>query len=177
MIQNLAEYLRIGLSGGNDLIPVSSEIRHAQAYVRIMNQRFGQKILFMYRAAPEISEHLILKTILQPLIENSIRHGFGIDATAPSASAPTIEVEIAIPEENVLTVRVSDNGSGFDENQVLSIMKDDSEEAHKHVGIHNVYQRLITFYGKNNVEASAESIPYYQNTIAFVIHEGHGQDV
>ena len=85
--------------------------------------------------------------------------------------------EIAIPEENVLTVRVSDNGSGFDENQVLSIMKDDSEEAHKHVGIHNVYQRLITFYGKNNVEASAESIPYYQNTIAFVIHEGHGQDV
>lgn len=177
MIQYLAEYLRIGLSGGNDLIPVSSEIRHAQAYVRIMNQRFGQKILFMYRAAPEISEHLILKTILQPLIENSIRHGFGIDATAPSASAPTIEVEIAIPEENVLTVRVSDNGSGFDENQVLSIMKDDSEEAHKHVGIHNVYQRLITFYGKNNVEASAESIPYYQNTIAFVIHEGHGQDV
>ncbi len=172
MIQHLAEYLRIGLSGGSDLIPVSSEIRHAQAYVRIMNQRFSQKILFMYRTAPELSEHLILKTILQPLIENSIRHGFGIDASMPSASAPTIEVEFARPEEDVLTVRVSDNGSGFDEHQVLSIMKDNSEEARRHVGIHNVYQRLITYYGEGNIEVSAESIPYYQSTIAFVIHEG-----
>jgi two-component system sensor histidine kinase YesM len=176
MIQYLAEYLRIGLSGGSDLIPVSSEIRHAQAYVRIMNQRFSQKILFMYRTAPEISEHLILKTILQPLIENSIRHGFGIDASAPSASAPTIEVEIARPEDDVLTVRVSDNGSGFDEKQVLAIMKDNSEEARRHVGIHNVYQRLITYYGEGNIEVSAESIPYYQNTIAFVIHEGRARN-
>ncbi|MGI5990613.1 MAG: sensor histidine kinase [Lachnospiraceae bacterium] len=172
MIQYLAEYLRIGLSGGRDLIPISSEIQHAQAYVSIMNQRFGQKILFLYRVAPELSSHLVLKTILQPLIENSVRHGFGIDASDPTALTPSIEVEFASPQTNILTIRVSDNGSGFDEAQVMKVMTKDSEDARHHVGIHNVYQRLITFYGKDNVTVTVESMPYYQNTIAFTIHEG-----
>ena len=48
MIQYLAEYLRIGLSNGADLIPLSNEIRHANAYMCLMNQRFGQSIRFMY---------------------------------------------------------------------------------------------------------------------------------
>lgn len=175
MIQNLAEYLRVGLSGGSDLIPISSEIRHAQAYVSIMNQRFRQAILFVCRIDPALADHLILKTILQPLIENSIRHGFGIDAASPSASAPTIEVEITSPSENILRVQVTDNGSGFDERALLKIMKDNSQEAKHHVGIHNVYQRLITFYGIDQIRVTAESIPYYQNTITFLINAAHSQ--
>jgi two-component system sensor histidine kinase YesM len=171
MIQNLAVYLRIGLSGGSDLIPISSEIQHASAYINIMNQRFGQTILFMYQIEPSLSDHLILKTILQPLIENSIRHGFGIDAQAAPIPAPTIEIHIS-EEDGNLKINVSDNGSGFDEIATKSIMVSESpSEAHKHVGIHNVYQRLITFYGKDAISVKLSSIPYYQNTIELQIRE------
>lgn len=92
MIQYLAEYLRIGLSYGADLITVNNELRHANAYIKLMNQRFGQSIIFMYQVEPGLNQHMILKTILQPLIENSIRHGFGIDAPGIPILDPTIQV-------------------------------------------------------------------------------------
>ena len=171
MIQNLAVYLRIGLSGGSDLIPISNEIQHASAYINIMNRRFGQTILFMYQIEPSLADHMILKTILQPLIENSIRHGFGIDAQAAPIPVPTIEVQIS-KADGYLIVNVSDNGSGFDEEATKKIMVAESpSEAHKHVGIHNVYQRLITFYGKDAISVKLSSIPYYQNTIELHIRE------
>ena len=80
MIQYLADYLRISLSGGADIISISNELRHINAYINIMNQRFGQTILLVHKVDPALADVKILKTILQPLVENSIRHGFGIDS-------------------------------------------------------------------------------------------------
>lgn len=175
MIQYLAEYLRIGLSGGSDIIPIPSEIRHANAYVAIMNQRFGQSILFMYKADPALNDRMILKTILQPLMENSIRHGFGIDSPGVPSSVPTIEVSFSLPEgtdSDELLLEITDNGSGFDPAEVLRIMTDLSPNAvHTHIGINNVYRRLINYYGAGRIRIDLDSIPYYRNTISIRIRD------
>ena len=168
MIQYLAEYLRIGLSYGADLITVTNELRHANAYIKLMNQRFGQSIIFMYQIGPGLNQHLILKTILQPLVENSIRHGFGIDAPGIPILDPTIQVNFSSSEE-VLTIEVIDNGSGFDVEEAEKILYASDPEALQHVGLHNVYHRLITYYGKDAVEMTLGSIPYYRNTVTIRI--------
>ena len=42
-------------------------------------------------------------------------------------------------------------------------------EALQHVGLHNVYHRLVTFYGKADVNMTLSSIPYYRNTVTIQI--------
>lgn len=169
MIQYLAEYLRIGLSYGANLIPISNELRHADVYIRLMNQRFQQSIMFLSRTPPDLGRLLIPKTILQPLLENSIRHGFGIDASGIPASVPTIEVSFRVSGQ-CLIIEVVDNGGGFDCNKVREItLGGKSGETDQHVGLHNVYRRLVTYYGEDNVRVAFRSIPYYRNEITLEI--------
>ena len=167
MIQYLAEYLRIGLSGGADVITVADELKHAFAYVRIMNQRFRKSILFTRIYDQSMGDRMILKTILQPLIENSIRHGFGIDGGGIAVASPSIEIRFHLEEEKKLIINVSDNGSGFDEEKVIKQMKKESHTVH--IGVGNVYKRLVAYYGAENISVTARSIPYYRNTISIMI--------
>lgn len=168
MIQYLAEYMRIGLSGGAVRIPLSNEIRHANAYIRLMNQRFGQSILFLYHLPPELSQHMVVKTILQPLVENSIKHGFGIDAPGLPGAVPSIEVT-ASRQDDELILRVSDNGSGFDPAALKALLSRKDDGSGGHVGLLNVYHRLTACYGEGNVRFSFDSIPYYSNTISICL--------
>ncbi len=173
MIQYLADYLRISLSGGADIISISNELRHINAYINIMNQRFGQTILLVHKVDPALADVKILKTILQPLVENSIRHGFGIDSFGIPASVPMIEISFTSPESGVISIDITDNGSGFDAQNVRQLMvSGPSAQSQPHVGVNNVYHRLITYYGKDNIEVSMESIPYYQNSIHIRIKNG-----
>lgn len=169
MIQYLAEYLRIGLSSGADLIPITNELRHASAYINIMNQRFGQSILFMYKIDPALQDQLILKTILQPLIENAIRHGLGIDSPGMQVSVPTIEVDFSRPDQQTIIVAVMDNGSGFDARQLTQSLSAELPAEGRPVGLNNVYRRLITFYGQDHIKMQFKSIPYYQNLVSIEI--------
>lgn len=165
MIQYLAEYLRIGLSYGADLITISNELRHADVYIKLMNQRFHQSIIFMYKLSSDLNQRLIPKTILQPLVENSIRHGFGIDAPGIPISVPTIEIHFHAAQDR-LSIGVIDNGSGFDAKKVEEITLGGSAgDSGGHVGLHNIYHRLVTYYGKENVQFAFSSIPYYRNEI------------
>ncbi len=169
MIQYLAEYLRIGLSYGADLITISNELRHADVYIKLMNQRFQQSIIFLYKPSPDLNQRLIPKTILQPLVENSIRHGFGIDASGIPISVPTIEISFRAVEDR-LSIGVIDNGSGFDAKTVEAITSGSHTADDKgHVGLHHIYHRLVTYYGKENVQFSFNSIPYYRNEIIISI--------
>ncbi|MDE7415538.1 MAG: histidine kinase [Lachnospiraceae bacterium] len=169
MIQYLAEYLRIGLSYGADLITISNELRHADVYIKLMNQRFQQSIIFLYKPSSDLNQRLIPKTILQPLVENSIRHGFGIDASGIPISVPTIEINF-YAVENRLSIEVIDNGCGFDVKKVEAItLGNHPGDSSGHVGLHNIYHRLVTYYGKENVQVAFNSIPYYRNEILISI--------
>lgn len=166
MIQYLVDYLRIGLSYGDDLIPISNELRHVHSYIKIMNQRFSKSIIFMYQVAPGLKETLILKTILQPLVENSIKHGFSIDGTGIPIVAPTIEIKF-FSVSDMLHIEIIDNGGGFDVKETEKILygEDDNRTVNRHVGLNNVYHRLSTYYKKENVSFELSSIPYYNNSI------------
>lgn len=170
MIQSLASYLRIGLSGGADQITIADEIRHAASYVDIMKHRFDQDIMFIHRVDPGLEDQKILKTILQPLLENSIRHGFGIDANGVPVSVPTLEVNFSSPEPHEIDVEIMDNGAGFDTTEVRHIMTSPIRgDVRTHVGINNTWLRLVSFYGEENVSVKIESIPYYRNGFLFSI--------
>ena len=76
MIQALSKYLRLSLSKGNDIVLVQDEIENVKSYMEI--QQIRNDNLFHYEIDCRINakEYLILKLILQPLVENAIKYGF-----------------------------------------------------------------------------------------------------
>ena len=174
MIQYLVEYLRIGLSYGDETITIANEIKHVHSYIKIMNQRFSESIVFMYQIAPGLEKTMILKTILQPLVENSIKHGFSIDSGGVPVASPSIEI-IFFRHADILNIEITGNGSGFDPQNVEKALQngEPEDQTRRHVGIHNVYQRLCTYYGRENISFNLSSMPFYKNTILIHIHLSH----
>lgn len=76
MIQALSSYLRLSLSKGRDLVTIADELENVRSYMEI--QQIRNENLFHYEMESEIEtkNRWVLKLILQPLVENSIKYGF-----------------------------------------------------------------------------------------------------
>ena len=166
MIQSLGDFMRIGLSFGREEVTVEKELEHVQAYITIMNHRFSHDISFTTDVPDELLSHPVLKIILQPLVENSIRHGFLLEDNSSFLNVPSIRIRVCAAD-GFLNLAVSDNGTGFDPEQAGAIMHS-PVSGQNHVGLNNVYQRLKVFYGEK-ADITLQSIPYYKNTVTIKI--------
>lgn len=138
MTYALASFFRIGLSNGRNIISISEEIKHVQSYIHIEKMRFPDLFDVEYDIPDEIAQnYLIVKIILQPLVENCIKHGFhGIKYKGIIKIA-------AVMDENDIYITVSDNGSGMSDNSPSS----NARYAFGY-GLKNVQQRLELEYGE-----------------------------
>lgn len=163
MITNLGEYIRISLSAGNNQHTIESEIQQVSAYVDIMSCRFSKPIHVVVNVPDELRPRMILKSILQPLVENSLKHGFDINGGGVPIT-PRIEISAAL-QDSELCLSVIDNGAGIDVERARQIMYTKSPPGSKeqHVGLNNVYKRLHSYYGNANI--TFETIPYFRNVI------------
>ncbi len=163
MITNLGEYIRISLSAGNTSHTIESEIEQVMAYVDIMSCRFSKPVQMVVNVPDELRPRMILKSILQPLVENSLKHGFDING-AGVPIAPQIEIGAEL-KDSELCIEVIDNGAGIDIERARQIMYTKSAvgSTQQHVGLNNVYQRLHSYYG--NVNITFATMPYFRNTI------------
>ncbi len=76
MLTDLSGYLRSTLLGeGIDMVALADEVRSVQEYLRIEQHRFGARLRAAFDVDPRASEKLVPVFILQPLVENAIRHG------------------------------------------------------------------------------------------------------
>lgn len=164
MIRNLSSYLRIGLSYGSETLPISTELEHVQTYINIMNYRFHHMILFQYRLEQIDPSCPILKSLFQPLAENSIRHGFSMDNTGVEFPSPSIEIIITKNDKGIL-IEVADNGAGIDIPRAERILRYGKEEtaSGRHVGLHNIWRRLCSYY--TDVSVWFTSIPFFRNSV------------
>jgi two-component system LytT family sensor kinase len=132
MLAQLCELLRRTLRRPNaQQVPLEEEIETVRMYLRIMQERFGTDLRVEITMEPELAHVLVPQLLLQPLVENSIRHAAG---TLP------LEVTVrAARSEDELVLRVSDNGPG---------MRSSSSE--KGIGLTNTAERLAALYGESH---------------------------
>jgi two-component system sensor histidine kinase YesM len=162
MINNLGTFMRIGLNYGDELIMIKNEIAHVEAYINIMNHRTNQSISFQSYAEAGLGEYRILKLILQPLVENSIKHGFKEEKWGEAVCIPLIEVKISRCE-GFIRIKVTDNGCGIDIDRAREAVYSGELVNGQHIGLHNVYTRLKIYYGEADMDF--ETIPYYRNSV------------
>ncbi len=130
MLAQVSDYMRLVLaSGGVEEIPLDDELRMERMYVDIMKTRLERNLALDVRVADDAQRAMVPFMVLQPLLENSIRHGMGSARTS-------IELSIDVARANGSTViNVSDNGLGFDASKPRGI------------GLSNVAARLAYLYG------------------------------
>ncbi|PTY02843.1 sensor histidine kinase [Opitutaceae bacterium EW11] len=108
MIGHLGDLLRLSLdSRDKRLVTLEEELVFLDHYVAIQRIRFGDKLRVEVSAGPEARSALVPGLLLQPLVENAIRHGF---SRRPSGGKVTIEARCA---QGALEIAVLDDGAGL----------------------------------------------------------------
>lgn len=114
-------------------IPLEREIDVLHSYNDIMLQRFGDRIKIELDIAPESRRALVPSFLLQPLVENAVRHGLG-----PKAEGGIVRVE-SRREKDLVKIRIADNGIG--------LATSSAEASGGGLGLANTRRRLGLIYG------------------------------
>ncbi|MBR5496141.1 MAG: sensor histidine kinase, partial [Oscillospiraceae bacterium] len=141
MLIALKNYFRTGLNRGNDVISVQDEIKHASAYIDIQKFRSDNLFEVEWDVEQDVEKCYIMKTILQPIIENSILHGL-------YERGDNGKIKVRIKRyNNYLYICVFDNGIGVSPAELKSIRNALNEHSEKlGVGMKNVKNRLYNYY-------------------------------
>ncbi len=131
MLGNLSELLRATLNTTEQEIPLREEMHLLERYLEIQRARFGERLTLNLEVQPDALDALVPTLILQPLVENSMRHGI-----EPQVKAGAITVSAQKAGERLL-VEVRDNGVGLKPNAA-------SREG---IGISNTRTRLRELHG------------------------------
>ena len=146
MIARLSEILRYSFDSTETReVPLSQELHFLDGYLDIQRFRFEDRLQVDIDVPAELQDAMVPTLILQPLVENAIKHGI---SQIEGQGIITIK---AWKEEEQVHIRVSDNGPGAN-----------SENGQKHpsngIGIRNTIERLETLYGTSQ-QFSIESPP------------------
>ena len=144
LIVALASLLKSSIINKNQYVTVSEEIENVKNYVSIQKIRYSSKFDIEYSISPEISEYLTLKLVLQPLVENSIIHGF-----KNKDFGGKIKIT-GYKHDDKIIIEVKDNGVGMDEKKIEELLTDRSlrQIGFSGIGVRNVNDRLILHFGK-----------------------------
>ncbi|MFS0869856.1 sensor histidine kinase [Paenibacillus xylanilyticus] len=147
MVEGLSDFLRISLNNGKDFCPVGQEIAHIQHYVRVQSIRFPDKFAVHYIVDPALEQRMMLKLLLQPLVENAMIHGI-----QPKVGTGTITIMIRQDQdEERMNVLVLDDGIGMEQERLEQLKeRPDLNPPVGGYGIHNVNERLLLHYGADS---------------------------
>lgn len=132
-IADLSDFLReILYSSDSNEIPLEKELRTLEYYLNILNVRFSTDLKICKKIDESLLNQKVPALILQPLIENSIKHGYSYDNSE-------LEILISIQREGrYMLIRVENNGQ--------AITKSSEELMKKGVGLANIRDRLKNLY-------------------------------
>lgn len=141
MVNALAQLFRISISRGHELIPIRSELRHAESYLKIQKRRYKNQFSYRFDVDESCLDFLCNKITLQPIIENAIYHGI---------NGLVDEGEIVITlcaDGSDVVFTVADNGVGMEAEQIQAILRKERSD-HTGIGIKNVNDRLKIYFGE-----------------------------
>lgn len=134
MIVQLADLLRATLATGQaHEHALADELALTESYLEIEKARLGERLRIVLDVGPGILDAQVPCLLLQPLVENAVRHGI-----APAAQGGTVALKIAA-RNDLLHIALAND----------SLVEDAAIDSHR-VGMHNVAQRLERLYGERH---------------------------
>ena len=133
LLVRLGDFLRSSFVEQKEFIPLHQELEHVEAYLEIERARFGERLRVEYNI--EVEDVMVPPLVLQPLVENAVRHGI-----SPDPAGGTLYISTEWKDDACLIV-VRDTGVGFDSDLAL---------LGPGIGLRNVDKRLRNVYGSTS---------------------------
>lgn len=153
MVRRLSNILRTSMHHSEE-IKLSQEIEHVRSYLEIQKYRFEELFSYELNVPEEALDYTILKLTLQPLVENSIQHGF--EGYGDGEGFISIDVQTELHQ---IVVFIRDNGVGMSGEILEKLafgsslsrkLQDEAELGERRgLGLRNVADRLRIHYGPN----------------------------
>ncbi|WP_170932593.1 sensor histidine kinase [Desulfosporosinus sp. FKB] len=140
LLEELSDYLQGKFRFNNmELIPLDQELDLVKSYLAIEQVRFGKRLEVEYHVEPNTNP-FIPPLILQPLVENAVKHG-----VYPQRQGGIVRISIKnVDQETVISV--TDNGVGMTADKVKHLLNDEGAQE-VGVGLRNIQKRLQKHYG------------------------------
>ncbi len=135
-------------NNGTASTTLKKELDYISTYLAIQKLRFNDKINYILTVPNDLNldEYQILPLLLQPVVENAILHGLeSIEYNG------LITITVQTRQEEVLIIRISDNGHGMTEEELTELqynINDSKKKSNTSIGLHNINQRIKLFYGE-----------------------------
>ena len=139
MVYKLSNVLRRAMKNTDNFSPLRDELAFIDDYFAIEVVRFGEKLRFVREISPDALNVPVPSMVLQPLIENSIKHGL-----AAKLEGGTIWLRAKLIEADRLLLVVEDDGEGIPEEKMEDLFGSSSG-----IGVSNVKERLEVLYGEH----------------------------
>lgn len=143
MVYSLSGLLRYSLDSGETEVTLREDLKHLENYLTILRYRFNRRFSYQIDVEPETLGCRIPKLVLQPMIENSVKYGFGKQAD--------LKVELkAYLHEGRLIMICRDDGVGIAPSVLseLTELLEQPENRSRHSGIYNIHRRIVILYGR-----------------------------
>lgn len=137
IVHTFGRFLRLSLNNGKTYLTLSQEIEQVSAYAKLQSLKYENSFAIQWDIDPDILDGYTLNLILQPLIENSLVHGF-----SRTGGCGSIKVT-ARRDENDILINVTDDGTGMEEDVARQILT----KATPGYGVYNVNQRIRNAFG------------------------------
>jgi two-component system LytT family sensor kinase len=145
MIVKLAHILRVLLKNRDAFVPFEEELAFTDDYLDIEVVRFGDKLRVVKEIAEETLPIVVPSMLLQPLIENSIKHGL-----EPRISGGTVTLRSRILSDGRLLIEVEDDGIGMEAEATAGVLSEAAwtgSSSGNGIGMNNVRERMRVLYG------------------------------
>jgi len=169
MLESLITFFKTGLNKGNDTLSLSKEIENVESYIRIQSFRYKSKLSYSLHVDETVSDFVVPKLILQPLVENAIYHGIK-EKDGPGH----ICIECGRTGRTIQLI-VSDDGIGMDPDTLnrLLTQQDTTRDSY---GVSNVVERLKMYFN-DRAHVSIESRLNCGTTVSIFIETEEDSNV
>ena len=143
LLREFAVFYRQALENASDLIPLAREVEQTVRYLSLEQARFGEdRLCVEVSISDDVKALMVPAFMIQPLVENSIKHGF------PAEGQLVISISGEIKLADVY-LYVSDNGLGMTEEALKNIMSPSSQTG-LGIAVKNVNDRIRGYYGEES---------------------------
>lgn len=148
-ITDFGKILRYNINRDTNYATIKEEVDYIEKYINLQKLRFGKKITFKVFFMENFEKIKIIRFILQPIIENSIKHGMD-----PSKEELNIQIKF-FKRDRCVEIHVDDNGKGMAQQEIeylnnkFKYSKDleSIKGADNYIGLANINARIKLFYG------------------------------
>ncbi len=170
MAELLGDNLQYGLRATNAKVTLQTEFEKAGEYMTLVGYHYGSRVRFDSHLDESIQSCMVVKLLLQPLIENAIQHGLTPERPL------SIEVLGYAVDDETIRLQVSDDGEGMSEEACEALMqKLEEDSGERAIGLRNVHRRLKLRYGAR-YGVSVRSILNQSTVVTLTLPREYGEE-